>query len=248
LSQRSFHDLYPVTAVLLLLNGGFFALEFIGARNADAGGGAMIGLGGVPRQVAVDLGSSVAGLIRHEHQYWRLLASAFLHGGLLHILFNGSVLLDLGRVCETKLSSAKFLTIYVLSGLGGAVAPYFWRVHQDQLHRSSVGASGAICGLIGLLLVYSVKERKPDLRNSLSRWVVFIVLISVLIPGIDHLGHLGGFVVGALLGLTVKDYTTSREARLWRIPAWICAALLVYSLGMAVWHNGQRNWDWQPAW
>jgi rhomboid protease GluP len=255
LSQRSFYDLYPITAILLLLCGGFFALEVIGFRQAGVEPGQMLMLGGLPRHVAqavtqvlIDLGASRAELIRDEHQYWRLLSAVFLHGGILHLLMNGSVLLNLGRICESQLSSTKFFTIYVLSGIGGSALPYFWRISQNLDQRMSVGASGALCGLIGMLLVFSIKEKKPALRASLTRWIIFMVLITLMMPGIDHLGHLGGFVVGGILGLTVKGYTTSREARLWRIPAWICGAMVVYSLGMAVWYNGQQNWNWRLPW
>lgn len=246
--QKNFYDNYPITAILLLLIGGFFALELMAARNVVEGGGGMLGLAGVPSKVAVDLGSMSTQRIHFDQEYWRLLSCVFLHGGLLHILMNGSVLLDLGRVCETKLSSPKFFTIYVLSGIGGSTASYLWRVSKNDFQSQSLGASGALCGLIGMLLVFSIKERKHELRSAITRWIIFMAVISLLIPGIDHFAHLGGFAVGGVLGLTVKDYVTSREARMWQIPAWICAALVACSLGVAVWHNGQQNWDWRLPW
>jgi len=244
-SQRTFYDDYPITSILLLLIAGFFALEMMGSQShgAELAGG--FDIYPVQPQVALDLGSSASWAIR-DGEWWRLLASVFLHAGAIHLICNLSVLLYLGRVCEPRIASAKFFTVFVASGLGGSLASFGWRVLRGT-DGHSVGASGALAGLIGMMLIYAVKERDQDLRNDVVRWVVFLVLFSFFLP-VDNLGHLGGFVVGCVLGLTVKQYTTSGEARLWRIPAWICGGLVATSLGFAVWHHGSSNWDWNLVW
>ena len=237
--QRRFYDDFPVTSLLLLLIIGFFVLEVLAAQKL--GGGF---LGDDHERKAWNeafrrLGSMHPRLIADEGEYWRLLSAVFLHGSLLHLLFNAYVLFDLGRFCEPIVSPYKFFTIFVLSGLGGTLASFA----NGLLVRGpgSLGASGALCGLIGMLLVYSIKERHRQLRESLVRWVIFIAVFSFL-PGIDHMGHIGGFVVGCLLGLTVKDYITSAQAERWRLPSYVLGAALGSSLILALWNYFSEIW------
>jgi membrane associated rhomboid family serine protease len=245
--QNSFYDIYPVTSVLLLLIGGFFVLELIGHERHAVDGPGLPVFDGIHRQVLNDLGWSLPALVR-EGEYWRLLASTFLHANLFHFVMNAGVLLDLGRLCEPKISSPKFFTVYVASGLGGSLAGYGLRLLVES-PNPSVGASGAICGLIGLWLVYSIKEHQTELRNALLRWIGFMAILSfALWYQLDHFAHLGGFATGALLGLTMKEVTTSAEARCWRLPAYAAAVLVAASLALAVWNHGRLNWDWAGIW
>ncbi|MCZ6792418.1 MAG: rhomboid family intramembrane serine protease [Planctomycetota bacterium] len=239
---RKFYDDFPVTSLLLLLVLGFFVLELVADQKFE---------GDPDAQPHVLLGSLAYFSTVEQHQYWRLVSAMFLHAGLLHIFFNAMVLFDLGRFCEPMVSPYKFFTIYMLSGIGGSLASLAYGYDADfalvrehfpeSPERYSLGASGALCGLIGMLLVYSIKERHRQLRESLVRWVIFIAVFSFL-PGIDHMGHIGGFVVGCLLGLTVKDYITSAEAERWRIPSYVLGAALGSSLILALWNYFSRIW------
>lgn len=254
MSRRSFHELFPITSLLALLSIGFFIIEFLAHQKVggEAQGALMLGiqysvldkLGAMDTQKAAD------------GEVWRLLSCAFLHGGVFHIVVNMFWLVDLGRFCEPLLSSPKFFTVYLLCAIGASLGSLgYVYVLPEALQllgvdffprgRLSVGASGAVAGLFGLVLVYSIKERHPALRDMLVRWLVIIVLITFLIPRVDHVGHAGGFLTGCLLGLTVKDYTTSRSAARWRYPSYAAAAALAAALGVALWNHfshlfGQR--------
>ncbi len=102
--------------------------------------------------------------------------------------------------------------------------------------HTSVGCSGALAGLIGMMLVYSIKERHAALRAMLVRWILMIALITFILPNIDHAGHLGGLVVGGICGLTMQDYATSKTSLRWRIPAGLAGLAMVWALYQAV-HN-----------
>ena len=75
------------------------------------------------------------------------------------------------------------------------------------------------------------------MRNGLLRWIVYIVILSVLMRGIDHAGHIGGFVVGGLFGLSVRrGYASSRETQRWRYPGYACVAIVAVSLCCGLWN------------
>ena len=136
-----------------------------------------------------------------QGEYWRLLTSMFLHGGLVHLLFNSYALFIIGRDVESLYGSQRFLAIYFLSGLGGSVFSY-----ALGSPRVSVGASGAIFGLIGADIAYFFLHREmfgprgqAQLRNLLVVAVINL-LFGATVPGIDNWAQLGGLVLGLGLG------------------------------------------------
>lgn len=160
---------------------------------------------------AKDNGSIQAG------EYWRLLTCMFLHIGWLHLLMNGYALFSFGRFAENIYGKRRFLVIYFLSGLGGSLASYWFSVG-----KLSAGASGAIFGLLGVMLVFNVRYYRSiphGLRRSLLINLVFILVLNLalglMIQGVDNFGHMGGLLTGALLGLLLKTeiLETSRPQR-----------------------------------
>ena len=91
-----------------------------------------------------------------------------------------------------------------------------------------------------MMLVYSIKERNAALRSMLVRWLLWIAVFTIVLPGlvpnlhIDHRAHIGGLIAGGICGLTVADYATSETSLRWRIPAGLAGLALVAGLGMAV--------------
>ena len=132
-----------------------------------------------------------------EGEYWRLLACAFLHVGLLHIVFNMVALRSLGIV-EGLYGNGAFLAIYLLSALGASIASTLWRPIGV-----SAGASGAIFGLIGALLAFYLRHRRsmaPEVFSRLLKSLLGVIGINVMIgfivPQIDNAAHLGGLATG----------------------------------------------------
>ncbi|WP_286901872.1 rhomboid family intramembrane serine protease [Thermocrispum sp.] len=130
-------------------------------------------------------------------EWWRMITSAFLHIGPFHLLMNMVALWFLGRDLEQLLGKARFVALYVVSLLGGSVAVYLF----EDIRQWTAGASGAIYGLLGAILVAAIR-----LRLDLTFIVVIIginLVISFRVQGISWLGHLGGFAVGALVTIAL---------------------------------------------
>jgi rhomboid protease GluP len=144
-------------------------------------------------------GANYAPLVTNG-EFWRLLAANFLHIGSAHIFFNSWALYSLGPQVESLFSWRRFLAIYLLSGISGAVFSYLFT------QGLSAGASTAIFGLFGALVVFFYKQR--NILGGVSRQVLTNLGVTLLLnvflglaPGsrIDNWGHLGGFVGGAIL-------------------------------------------------
>jgi membrane associated rhomboid family serine protease len=127
-------------------------------------------------------------------EYYRLISAAFLHGGLLHIMFNMWVLFALGPQLEQLLGRARFLILYLLSALGGSVVSYVFSAPNVP----SVGASGAIFGLMGATLVVG-RRLRADVTN-VAILIGINVAIGFVVPNIDWRAHLGGLITGAIVG------------------------------------------------
>ena len=132
----------------------------------------------------------VPGLVG-DGEWWRLLTSGFLHIGPIHLLFNMMALWILGRDMEAVLGRGRFLALYMVSLLGGAAAVMLFYAPDESV----AGASGAVFGLMGGLAVVLKRLRVP--AGQVIGLIGVNVAISVLIPGISLIGHLGGLVVGA---------------------------------------------------
>ncbi len=136
-------------------------------------------------------------------QPWRLLTSTFLHGGFAHLLLNLTTLVFLGLLTERITGSGRLLGVYLVSGVAASLASLWW--HTAGVN--SVGASGAIFGLYGLLLATLV--RRPAALSRSQRYTVllfvFYFMVSSLAGGLqahatDNAAHVGGLLTGAALG------------------------------------------------
>lgn len=180
-----------VSAVFLLINGLVFLLSAWLSKSLTINSLVLIILGGNFRPLV------------EQGEYWRLFTAMFLHGDILHLLFNMYALWALGGTLEKILSKPKFLSLYILSGLGGSV------LSTLMLDNTvSIGASGAIFGLVGALIGYVIKYRNMFRQGALTN-LLFIVLINLawgLQPGsgIDNFAHLGGVITGFLLSFVIK--------------------------------------------
>ncbi|HLW99335.1 MAG TPA: rhomboid family intramembrane serine protease [Candidatus Acidoferrales bacterium] len=197
----------PVTYCLLTLCCLFYGISVLlsirlGASMMPEGGGlgALFNIGGIDTKASILLGSSLP-LPYNLQEPWRLVTAVFLHGSLLHILFNMWVLMDIGPVVEELYGSARYFFLYITTGAAGYVASSF-------LGHVSVGASGALLGLIGLLLAATTKRggmASQMLRQNLIRWVIYILVMGFMFSGIDNAAHIGGLAAGFGLGKIVAD-------------------------------------------
>lgn len=163
-------------------------------------------------------------------QWWRLLTSGFLHFGLIHIAMNMIALWILGRDLELLLGKVRYLGVYLISLFGGSVAVYLF----DDANTATAGASGAIFGLMGALLVAVLKLK---LNPSAALGVIAInVIITFTIPGISMFGHLGGLALGALAMLAMV-YAPKQGKAAWQ--GGTLAVLALALLGLVLYRDSQ---------
>ncbi len=137
---------------------------------------------------------------------WRFISAMFLHGGLMHLGFNGFALYFLGRIAENLYGRRQFFLIFFLSGVVSIYCSYLFSPDSP-----SVGASGALFGLLGLLVMmgYRHKEDIPAqfrrfFGSALLPWVILNLGLGFVIPQIDNVAHVSGLVSGLLLGWILK--------------------------------------------
>jgi rhomboid protease GluP len=211
-ASRSLGNLLPATAPATYGILGFSCLLYIVSLLATihtnglqppGGGGifALLRIGSIDGSVLTRFGMSYpmpVDLI----QPWRLVMAVFLHGSLMHIVFNMWVLMDIGPQIEELYGSARFFFIYVATGIGGYVLSSTLSGHP------SMGGSGALLGLIGVLLAITTGRKSAGmqmLRSQIVRWLVYIAIWGFLFPGIDNYAHFGGLVAGFGLGKIMAD-------------------------------------------
>ena len=162
-------------------------------------------------------------------QWWRLLTCVFVHGGLLHIGFNMWCLWSLGRLAESVYGHWTFATVYLICGLAASLASVIWNPVI-----LSVGASGAIFGIAGALIAsfYLGEFSLPRdaLSGTLRSVVVFVgynLFFGAVISHIDNAAHIGGLLMGLLLGALIAKVAPGHDDFLRRIAVLLVGALLV---------------------
>ena len=150
----------------------------------------------------IELGAKVNILINNG-QPWRLITCAFLHGGLAHIAFNMYALKIIGSEVEYVYGKIKYITIYLISALGGSIFSYLF--NADSI---SVGASGAIFGLLGSMIIFGIRHKnrigKAYIMN-LFKVLLINIFIGVTLSNIDNGAHIGGLVFGCMSALVMRD-------------------------------------------
>lgn len=200
---------FPATLTLIVLNLLSYGwLMYHAPEFADDPDRVFIVLGGVNR-----------GLVMENGEYWRLISATFLHGGLMHLAINMYSLWVVGSFLERFMNWRWFIAFYLACGIGGSVGSVWW--HAQPI--VSVGASGAIFGIVGILTgmlalgrIFDPFARKALLKNLLL--VIGVnVAIGLSIRGIDNAGHIGGLltglVIGSILGLGLRPGFTKNERR-----------------------------------
>lgn len=192
----------PVTTLMLIANILMLGVSLMAVMAGGGGGGLNIlwGLGGISQ---FRLGMSIPlPYVIESHEWWRVVTAMFLHGGLIHIGFNMMALLQLGPALEELYGSGRYFFLYVLTGAFGFFA-------SSLTGHFSLGASGAILGLIGALLAVTNKRGGAYMRDLRSRLISNLVILFAIgfFPGmaIDNWAHGGGLLAGFVLGKIFVD-------------------------------------------
>ena len=192
-------------------------------------------MGGISGEVLLRLGAKSPHILMG--QWWRLVTAIFLHAGLLHIGFNLWCLFDLGPQVESLFSSAKFVVFYLVSGVAGFLLSFWW-----SPFGMSVGASGSILGMIGVLIGASFHHGHlgKEYRGQLWRWVIYIFIFGLFFA-VDNAAHIGGLATGALLGYLVPEgeEETRASQNLWNLLALLSIVIIAGSFALMALQLGQ---------
>lgn len=191
--KTNFIKEYKVTSILIGINILVYLLEAWMAKSVmDIDVFTLIKMGGK------------YGPLISSGEVWRLITCTFLHGGLTHILFNMYALYALGPQIEIIYGKVKYLVIYILAGIASSYLGYVL-----QPETVSIGASGAIFGLLGALLVYAVKERGKIRKGAITNLLTVVginLVLGMTLSNIDNLGHIGGLLGGIIISFIILQF------------------------------------------
>jgi membrane associated rhomboid family serine protease len=223
----------PFTMIFIGINLGVFLLEWLAG-----------GMGALTADLAVlkAMGAKDNVLIDAQHQYWRFITPMFLHIGFLHLLFNNYALWIIGQEIERIYGSARFVILYVATGIIASIASYYFNPEA-----TSAGASGSIFGLFGVMATFAFKYRKElpqTLSTEIKRRIIPVILINLVfgfsVRIIDNSAHIGGLISGIALALVIAYQRPDerKTASVWRIIQVICLGAIFISFVAAF-----RNYD-----
>jgi rhomboid protease GluP len=220
----------PVTYALLGANVGvFFLMTIVSGGSEDT-------------DTLIAFGAKTNWLLQNG-EWFRLITPIFIHAGWLHLLLNSYALWVVGTQVEKLYGSARFLLIYLLSGVGGVAGSYFGQIFlQKPYDPPSVGASGAIFGLFGVLAVFGFRYRRempPAIRRAMTAGVLPVIAVNLFIgfsiKFIDNSAHIGGLLTGAALTLIIPYIAPGREgvSKTGLLIIALCLAVVVYCFAQA---------------
>lgn len=177
-------------------------------------------------------------------QPWRLLAHAFVHGNLVHLVFNLSFLLSIGPALERSMGSVRFAVLYVVAALGGAIAVCLWY----PIAQHVVGGSGALFGMMGALVAWNMHSGRHlfaflefEGPRRLLSMIAVNLLLGFVIPIVSNTAHIGGLLAGFVVTFLFLAPTRPdlRSRRPWQLAFAALFASLLFACVQPVW-----RWDW----
>jgi len=220
-SMRSLHVDPIATYVLIAIN----VLMFLGS---GGGGGLLTGGGSGGSQVFNDF-ALWGPAIDVNHDYWRLITGGFLHSGILHIGFNMYILYWLGTMLEPSLGHARFLALYFASLLAGS----FGALLLDP-NAVTVGASGAVFGLMGAAFVLQRARGIDPMQSGLGPIILINLVLGFVIPNVSIGGHLGGLAGGVLCAFAMERVAGRGRGVLLPVAACVLIGVVAAVAGVAV--------------
>jgi membrane associated rhomboid family serine protease len=181
------HGEVVVGKVIIAINVAVWALMTVLSRNPYGAGGPVMQHG------------ALWGPLVAQGEWWRLFSGAFLHSGIFHLGMNMLLLWFLSQELEPALGRARFVLLYVTALLGGS----FGVLVVSPL-SPTVGASGAVFGLMGALIVFQVRAKQNPWQSGIGGLVMINLVLTFVIPGISIGGHIGGLLAGAAVGALLQ--------------------------------------------
>jgi rhomboid protease GluP len=223
--HRSFVDVVTVACIVLYIAS--LVLDPAGALQRrglfdilSPSGGALRALG------------STGPIQWHRGEWWTLLTAIYLHGGILHILFNVMWIRQLGPAVEELYGPSRLVTIFTVAGAVGFIASNLLSPWP------SVGASGSIFGLLGAMVAFGQKRGGAFgamVLRQYGQWALLLFVLGFLMPGVNNIAHAGGFVGGFGAGLVLALAEHRAETGLDQLLAGACIGLTGLGFVLALW-------------
>jgi membrane associated rhomboid family serine protease len=226
------------TYVLIGLNAVVFLAEMFGGGTGSVEAGQnLTGEGGLCGNAIAD-GGFCGVEPQGGGEPFRIITGAFLHAGPLHLLLNMYALYILGTLIEPAIGTLRFVAIYFVALLAGS----FGALAATDPNQVTVGASGAIFGLMGAAFVIARYRGMQEIQAQIGLFVVLNLVFTFAVPGISIGGHIGGLIGGALAALLVEQIGRRMEGTN-RIVLEVAALLLigVFSVVGALWAAGEPS-------
>jgi membrane associated rhomboid family serine protease len=217
-------NLPSITQTLIVINVAAFVAEIVSGGSVSGSIG-----GSVYRH-----GALFGPYVHFNHEYWRIFTYGFLHYGFLHILFNMIFLYFIGQMLEPAIGRLNFTAVYFASLFAGAFGALLLTPEAP-----TVGASGALFGVFGALLVVARDRGIPIWQSGLGLTLVINLVLTLSISNISIGGHLGGLVAGVICGFAVVELGERRRMK-WA-PVAACIAVAVISVVGAIAVAGQHG-------
>jgi rhomboid protease GluP len=228
--SASFSDPEQLIKMIIYANVGMFILSILvspGRTNLNFNPFSFLS---PSNQGLFVLGSTGTVAISQLDKWWTLVSANYLHGGLLHIIFNMIALRQLGPIVAREFGTYRMFTIYTVGGIVGFFLSYLAGV------RFTIGASASVCSLIGAILLFG-KIRGgaygQAIFSQIGGWAISIFVFGLLVPGINNWGHGGGMAAGAMLAYLLGYSERKKETSVHRIMGLTCGLLTVLVLAWA---------------
>lgn len=231
--SRFFNDMSPMVRILVMLNVVIFAVPYL----LDQVG---VVYKAMPlSEILLIYGAKNNIAIAAADQYYRFFTMMFLHGNILHLVFNTFAIVQIGVTVERMSDQKRFLGVYFIGGAAGGVASYLFTANN------SVGASGAVFALIGAMgaFVWMNRHAYGENAKQILASIAFTALINLFfgysMPNIDNMAHIGGLVGGMLTGFFLMPRLTeaSTESGIVRLripPPWGWNATIGFAVALFV--------------
>lgn len=178
-------------------------------------------------QTLINFGAMYKPFVIGANQWWRLFTAQFLHIGILHLLSNAVMIYYAGSLLEPLIGSGKFLTVYLLSGVGGNLMSFAF----GGSNTVAAGASTALFGLFGVVIALAVQLRNyppiAEIGKQFFALAVINLVLDLFMTGVDIYGHIGGLFSGLLLGIIIAG-GVKKSIFNFKIRVLALVALIIY--------------------
>lgn len=227
--RKIFFGANPVMAIIYI-NIAFYVVALFLDPQGIFGGGAFSLLSPSSQSLFL-LGASGTLPVLGAHRFWTLISASFLHGGLLHILFNMMALYQLGPFILHEFGFHRFINLYIITGACGFAASVILGT------PFTLGASASVCGLIGAIIYYG-KSRGDSYGEAIYKqamgWVIGLIIFGLIFKGIDNWAHGGGLLSGLLLAFLMGYNDIKPESAWSKMLAYACILITTVILIWAV--------------